>query len=55
MFLLLFLCYCCCFTDVVAAVYFTFGASFIDNVSFAVVAVMLLTLSSLFFENCSPG
>ncbi len=54
LFLLLFICFCFCFTDVVAAVYFTCGVSFIDNVSFAVVAAMLLTLSSIVFGNCSP-
>jgi hypothetical protein len=56
LFLLLFICFCFCFTDVVAALYFISDLSFIENVSFAfVIVVMLSTLSSIFFENCSPG
>jgi hypothetical protein len=56
LFLLLFICFCFCFTNVVAALYFISDLSFIENVSFAfVIAVMLSTLSSIFFENCSPG
>ncbi len=56
LFLLIFICFCFCFTDVVAALYFISDLFFIENVSFAfVIAVMLSTLSSIFFENCSPG